>query len=127
MAGHSLQRCPPNFPGLLIGASLKLEHVAHPRLQRPDFPGLLIGASLKPREALRQIRRDLRFPRSIDRGLIEALQQLTASAKGLVTFPRSIDRGLIEAAYGALVKAFLVVVFPRSIDRGLIEARQDLC
>jgi len=36
------------------------------------------------------------FPRSIDRGLIEAVSESVASEM-LSTFPRSIDRGLIEA------------------------------
>ncbi len=37
-------------------------------------------------------------------------------------FPRSIDRGLIEAPRGQDIRRVEPVVFPRSIDRGLIEA-----
>ena len=85
-----------------------------------------------------------RFPRSIDRGLIEARAPhdgraddhhlpgllIGASLKqnpqhldtsGQAPFPRSIDRGLIEAhAHGR--QGCGACHFPRSIDRGLIEA-----
>src|SRR5690348_18498764 len=84
------------------------------------------------------------FPRSIDRGLIEA-GDFAYRLPRLSIFPRSIDRGLIEArrfepGWGRkshfrdqLIAASLkptvlgatadqVHLFPRSIDRGLIEA-----
>src|SRR5207244_230917 len=84
------------------------------------------------------------FPRSIDRGPIEAIREW--SSKGTFrhfrdrliaaplklwhdtafpstdyTFPRSIDRGPIEADKKLLARV-IHIVFPRSIDRGPIEA-----
>ncbi len=85
------------------------------------------------------------FPRSIDRGLIEA-EQFSVQRSVEIEFPRSIDRGLIEARLrqstrhaglnhfrDQLIAASLKPTklpngttvfnaFPRSIDRGLIEA-----
>ncbi len=84
------------------------------------------------------------FPRSIDRGSIEAPdrqgtwivvstfrdQLIAAPLKRLLVepmgtdhrrFPRSIDRGSIEAS-GQATLAELLHRFPRSIDRGSIEA-----
>ena len=60
------------------------------------------------------------FPRSIDRGLIEAVREWDICSV-VRLFPRSIDRGLIEAS-PLCRSATRVVLFPRSIDRGLIEA-----
>ena len=61
------------------------------------FPGLLIGASLKRDDA--EVKRRLIpvFPRSIDRGLIEAAWAGLSHDVDSMSFPRSIDRGLIEA------------------------------
>ena len=85
------------------------------------------------------------FPRSIERGLIEAVCSSTAGSRP-DAFPRSIERGLIEAtgfpirhpahestfrvrSNAASLKhelrkilLMLFVDFPRSIERGLIEA-----
>ena len=66
------------------------------------------------------------FPRSIDRGLIEAPRRPFASpSRAICPFPRSIDRGLIEAVASAdCAQYFGLRTFPRSIDRGLIEAHK---
>ena len=62
-----------DFPGLLIGASLKLDFFTHQSRSMLHFPGLLIGASLKPEANLQgEWEQVPEFPRSIDRGLIEA-------------------------------------------------------
>jgi len=60
------------------------------------------------------------FPRSIDRGPIEATVVAFCNCGGAV-FPRSIDRGPIEALFNATHVKY-DVGFPRSIDRGPIEA-----
>src|ERR1035437_166427 len=62
-----------------------------------------------------------RFPRSRDRGLIEATRRHRHLWNGVI-FPRSRDRGLIEAdrTDPCVMPRRL---FPRSRDRGLIEAR----
>ena len=61
------------------------------------------------------------FPRSYDRGLIEALFLRVLLGLMKCLFPRSYDRGLIEAR--STIPPFLrISVFPRSYDRGLIEA-----
>ena len=60
------------------------------------------------------------FPRSIDRGLIEAPVPRTVP-DSRDAFPRSIDRGLIEA-WMPWWPSSRSPSFPRSIDRGLIEA-----
>ena len=60
------------------------------------------------------------FPRSKDRGLIEA-PTTAASSTGMRWFPRSKDRGLIEATTSVACPA-RSPTFPRSKDRGLIEA-----
>ncbi len=88
------------------------------------------------------------FPRSNERGLIEAVrpmrrrtlgpttfraQMIAASLKPITYragvgrvnqhFPRSIDRGLIEASLRGRTLDRARLDFPRSIDRGLIEAQ----
>ncbi len=89
----------------------------------------------------------VKFPRSIDRGLIEGQvvseashipatefrdQSIAASLKvgsapGVVgspsPIPRSIDRGLIEGCRHRSIGAVPAII-PRSIDRGLIEGAQ---
>ena len=60
------------------------------------------------------------FPRSIERGSIEALRP-KRSQPGRKKFPRSIERGSIEAIIGNR-KRRLIGKFPRSIERGSIEA-----
>ncbi len=60
------------------------------------------------------------FPRSYDRGPIEADDVDLAVPHGR-RFPRSYDRGPIEATY-ALSMTYASVTFPRSYDRGPIEA-----
>ena len=62
------------------------------------------------------------FPRSIDRGPIEAMPVVQAHGCATNQFPRSIDRGPIEAGSGAM-RMCQKRSFPRSIDRGPIEAR----
>ena len=60
------------------------------------------------------------FPRSKERGLIEACVPRMSQAERL-SFPRSKERGLIEA--NLLSHVFrLTPAFPRSKERGLIEA-----
>ena len=65
-----------HFPGLLIGASLKLPDSLPDSEHHGDFPGLLIGASLKRNNKNPGRKDPFGFPRSIDRGLIEAVQSL---------------------------------------------------
>ena len=60
------------------------------------------------------------FPRSADRGLIEATA-VWLNEPLVSPFPRSADRGLIEAP-GLPTSQHLIRRFPRSADRGLIEA-----
>jgi len=60
------------------------------------------------------------FPRSIERGLIEA-SPVVARRFPSGEFPRSIERGLIEAKNGYRPH-YYTLWFPRSIERGLIEA-----
>ena len=60
------------------------------------------------------------FPRSKDRGLIEARAPATRMLV-IAAFPRSKDRGLIEASIRRLIPPE-TCLFPRSKDRGLIEA-----
>ncbi len=60
------------------------------------------------------------FPRSIDRGSIEAAVKSVVPA-GEPCFPRSIDRGSIEAGRDPSLTTN-THSFPRSIDRGSIEA-----
>ena len=50
------------------------------------------------------------------------LPEVTSDASE--TFPRSVDRGLIEASFFQSSGFRLVLRFPRSVDRGLIEAIQ---
>ena len=61
-----------------------------------------------------------RFPRSPERGLIEAPHEWAGRADRPL-FPRSPERGLIEASRRALDHQ-VSVRFPRSPERGLIEA-----
>ena len=61
------------------------------------------------------------FPRSNDRGLIEAEPRPPGHSKCPGLFPRSNDRGLIEA-FHSFTAAARKAPFPRSNDRGLIEA-----
>ena len=90
-----------------------------------DFRDQLIAASLKHGKDAAEAEANAKFPRSIDRGLIEASSASSATDRGL-SFPRSIDRGLIEAGAGRPVHVD-VLAFPRSIDRGLIEAPLSRC
>ena len=63
----------------------------------------------------------MEFPRSSERGSIEALLRTAANA-AIGAFPRSSERGSIEA----MRVRFLcgpMVLFPRSSERGSIEAR----
>ena len=60
------------------------------------------------------------FPRSIDRGPIEAPKG-RIGVRHARAFPRSIDRGPIEAG-DARLRVEPIGQFPRSIDRGPIEA-----
>ena len=110
-----------HFRDQLIAASLKLRSSERCGACLRHFRDQLIAASLKRqrRDALR--RQIVQFPRSIDRGLIEALYARVISATDSTPFPRSIDRGLIEAAR-AKSRPVPPHAFPRSIDRGLIEA-----
>ena len=84
------------------------------------FRDQLIAASLKPVHTRQPQQECSIFPRSIDRGLIEARRTPPADLR-LQNFPRSIDRGLIEAQPGGLRPGSLRP-FPRSIDRSLIGA-----
>ncbi len=61
------------------------------------------------------------FPRSAERGPIEAAFLARAGVLALAAFPRSAERGPIEASYDAL-SAGLTFEFPRSAERGPIEA-----
>ena len=83
-----------------------------------DFRDQLIAASLKP--ALHLAALIGTFPRSIDRGLIEA-RAISDCGSPHAVFPRSIDRGLIEALLNSWHRG-RKLAFPRSADRGLIEA-----
>src|SRR6516225_4076730 len=92
------------------------------------------------------------FPRSIERGPIEACYprprlaplpyfraQLSAAPlkQGVrhykiilaAQFPRSIERGPIEAMLSLTILLLSMIVFPRSIERGPIEAHdhQSIC
>jgi len=77
------------------------------QLKLPFVLGLELGAG--------------RFPRSIDRGPIEASRE-EAQREYAALFPRSIDRGPIEALLGPGDR-LPALEFPRSIDRGPIEAK----
>src|SRR5437016_4597621 len=95
-------------------------------MRRADLPAShfrdrLIAAPLKLRHLEGMIHADVRFPRSIDRGPIEACKPTPASWP-LLSFPRSIDRGPIEARQGVRACRCWRALFPRSIDRGPIEA-----
>src|SRR5437899_784869 len=80
----------------------------------------MIAASLKLGTDLPVGMYYFRFPRSDDRGLIEAFSR--ANERGAAErFPRSDDRGLIEASI-LLLFHHNGLTFPRSDDRGLIEA-----
>jgi len=79
-----------------------------------------IAASLKHRLFSKDKAFVLPFPRSKDRGLIEAAEA-TRSAGSAANFPRSKDRGLIEARPESSL-TIIATTFPRSKDRGLIEA-----
>src|SRR5437016_3739669 len=103
----------------------------------------MIAASLKHKGCDESKSQGLPFPRSDDRGLIEALrwtlapdsatyfrdQMIAASLKPhtlpsiirIPSFPRSDDRGLIEARRPWQDQKW-GCSFPRSDDRGLIEA-----
>ena len=62
------------------------------------------------------------FPRSKERGLIEACFSCGGYFSYYRYFPRSKERGLIEAQrLGSLPNT--VSIFPRSKERGLIEAQ----
>ena len=61
------------------------------------------------------------FPRSLDRGFIEA-DVIVMSGLPVNGFPRSLDRVFIEASLSRRL-AIADQSFPRSLDRGFIEAR----
>src|SRR5689334_8508312 len=92
----SCQRFERHFRDQLIAASLKQDVNLQLQFSGADFRDQLIAASLKHEWLIDALRRALQFPRSIDRGLIEATIRSADCACG-GTFPRSIDRGLIEA------------------------------
>ena len=111
------------FRDQLIAASLKLAvPVDHAEVTHQNFRDQLIAASLKRSYRCLQLVFDLSFPRSADRGLIEAVaSQLGISPS--TPFPRSADRGLIEAWSSCGPRCASATAFPRSADRGLIEAQ----
>ncbi len=80
----------------LNAASLKQHGYPLPGTTAAPFRVQLNAASLKPLIKLFTMRSRRCFPRSIERGLIEATG-LIACAEQQATFPRSIERGLIEA------------------------------
>src|SRR5947199_368881 len=92
------------FRDHMIAASLK--HAPPPacaarlpsasRRTRPTFRDHMIAASLKPARAAPAASGRTSFPRSYDRGLIEAASPRLTPAPSR-PFPRSYDRGLIEA------------------------------
>ena len=61
------------------------------------------------------------YPRSSDRGLIEATSR-DSQRQPRQSYPRSSDRGLIEASDKAGDVPRQQARYPRSSDRGLIEA-----
>ena len=80
-----------------------------------SFPGLMIGASLKHSVSQAKPRGAFHFPRSYDRGIIEADNYVASVAKS-TGFPRSYDRGIIEAGK-IWPNARIAGAFPRSYDR----------
>jgi len=61
-----------------------------------------------------------KFPRSIERGPVEA-SDIAAIEKRIAAFPRSIERGPVEAEK-IKEKTTNKLTFPRSIERGPVEA-----
>src|SRR5437763_1789515 len=110
-----------NFRDQMIAASLKqycccLWYRITQSFPRSDDRGLI-----EAKEKVISMFFGFIFPRSDDRGLIEALL-LNLYFNNAKLFPRSDDRGLIEAAY-LMTPSVAESIFPRSDDRGLIEAR----
>jgi len=105
----------------VIAASLKRILFDGQQLGPLRFRDHVIAGSLKRgvSESVRGARSG--FPRSRDRGLIEAISA-RPSGSASRKFPRSRDRGLIEANMRSGTVARVIPLFPRSRDRGLIEA-----
>src|SRR5579883_59121 len=93
------------------GLGLPVHHFRDPR----------IAASLKQAVSAEAVTANVAFPRSPDRGLIEAAISNSLRYSLLSRFPRSPDRGLIEATQPPR-NGDALHIFPRSPDRGLIEA-----
>jgi hypothetical protein len=62
------------------------------------------------------------FPRSYERGSIEAQWLTTVRPSSPKTFPRSYERGSIEAYCRGVKTGTVAAAFPRSYERGSIEA-----
>ena len=61
------------------------------------------------------------FPRSKERGSVEARHSCGAGVRLDPWFPRSKERGSVEAEYG-LTEEDRQLLFPRSKERGSVEA-----
>ena len=85
-----------HFPDQLIGASLKLLIGDALPVGLGDFPDQLIGASLKPAIFWAIANSSGDFPDQLIGASLKPMQ-VSGLVPILVSFPRSADRGLIEA------------------------------
>ena len=118
--GDILRLLVVHFRDPRIAASLKRASASSKTSCPSSFPrsedrGLIEAGFRRRPKAFRPV-----FPRSEDRGLIEAMPLLSYQSIRW-QFPRSEDRGLIEAGYKFFASP-APASFPRSEDRGLIEA-----
>ena len=109
----------PRSPCVLFGKSIVTFRFAwskpRARCRTKPFSRSLARKRLSPRQLARAA-----FPRSSERGLIEARGEYVGHEYMLV-FPRSSERGLIEASRCGSIDGE-TAPFPRSSERGLIEA-----
>ncbi len=88
---------------------------------RPGFYVRMNVALLKPGDAVRFAHLPRPFPRSDERGSIEAYASIEKGRGHVTTFPRSDERGSIEAP-SVRAERRRWATFPRSDERGSIEA-----
>jgi len=106
----------------MIAAPLKhLHQLVQLRGQAPDFRDQMIAAPLKRAHSGSQSSSQAAFPRSDDRGHIEACRHAFSFECGLHFRDQMIAAPLKPAAWNPPAQQKLA--FPRSDDRGPIEAR----
>ena len=109
------------FRDQLIAASLKPDCAGDTAEPLLAFRDQLIAASLKQEPLLQSKTWAVTFPRSIDRGLIEAHWR-RAEATAASAFRDQLIAASLKRPGARITKA-VAGCFPRSIDRGLIEAK----